>query len=163
MAQGFQVLGVELSPIAVDAFFTENQLTPVLRKTDHFSMYETDNLQLLCGDFFDLTPSQLAHVKAVFDRAALVALPQDMRGRYVEKMRSMLPSNTVILLVTFDYPQDEMPGPPFSVTNEEINRQFGNWCDINLMHSAEILDQEPRFRERGLTTLQENIYRITAK
>jgi thiopurine S-methyltransferase len=113
--QGHHVIAVELSLIAVEAFFTESKLPVKELQVGEFKLFETDGIQIYCGDFFKLPSDILRCVQAVYDRASLVALPTEMRVQYAEKMRDMLFSSIQILLVAFDYPQHEMQGPPFSV------------------------------------------------
>ena len=99
----------------------------------------------------------------VYDRASLVALPVDMRIKYVSSLSTLLLTNTPILLVTLDYPQHEMQGPPFSVPGEEIGKLFGSWCDVELLASEDVLEQESAFKKRGLTTMAEQAYRLVVR
>jgi thiopurine S-methyltransferase len=161
--QGYQVIGVELSPLAVEAFFDENELSVKTIQKDKFKVFETDKLRIYCGDFFDLTANDLFTVNAVYDRASLVALPPDMRLGYTMKIRQLLRTETQILLVAFEYLQHEMQGPPFSVHETEVSALYGNWCDVKLLYSEDIYDQEPHFRERGLSRIQEEIYRLSVR
>lgn len=161
LSQNHPVVGVELSPIAVSAFFSENNIPASTRKQNRFTVHETDGLTLYCGDFFDLSADDLAGVTAVYDRASLVALPSDMRRAYTEHLRGLLESGSTILLIAFDYPQHEMDGPPFCVPTEEVQTLYRDWCRVELLCSEELLDREPRFKERGLTRMQEQVYRLT--
>lgn len=158
-AQGHEVVGVELSEIAVRAFFEENQLAMEVRSEQGFQVYEGDGIRLYCGDFFCLTPDHLVGVSAVFDRAALIALPPEMRPAYVAHLHRLLAPGTQALLVAFEYPQTQMQGPPFSVEEDEVHTLY-QADDLRLLHTADILDQEPRFRERGVTRLQEKVYAL---
>lgn len=160
-AQGHAVVGVELSPLAVRAFFAENELRATTRSQGRFDVHEADGIRIYCGDFFDLTAAEVAGVGAVYDRASLIALPPEMRPAYAGHMRRLLLPGTRTLLVAIDYPQQEMPGPPFSVQEPEVRALYANYCAIELLHSADILDQEPRFREKGLSRLQEKVYALT--
>jgi thiopurine S-methyltransferase len=161
--QGHTVLGIELSEIAVQAFFQENGYTPKVSSGEKFKHYEADSIGILCGDFFDLSRDDLAKVMAVYDRAAMVALPPEMRERYVEHLLSILPPATQILLVTFDYPQSEMAGPPFALAAGEVEALYGKHADIRLLAQVDVLAQNPRFQKRGLTRLQESIYLLALK
>jgi thiopurine S-methyltransferase len=152
------VLGVELSPIAVEAFFAEAGLVPRHGQECGFSVCEADRLRLLCGDFFDLVPQQLEAVRGVYDRGALVALPPQLRGRYVERLNDLLPAATAMLLVTMEYPQAEMPGPPFAVEEAEVHRLFADRWSIEPVYEQDVLATEPRFRQRGLSRLNERIF-----
>jgi thiopurine S-methyltransferase len=143
--QGYQVIGVELSRLAVEAFFTENDLSFASSQKDGFECFETEGIQIYCGDFFVLPTQVLKEISAVYDRASLVALPCEMREQYISKMKTLLPENTQTLLVAFTYPQHEMQAPPFSVDNKEVERLF-NCCEIKHLYSEEIRDKEPHFK-----------------
>ena len=159
--QGYKVLGVELSAIAVEAFFKKNKLIPDNICCNRFTHYETNSICILRGDFFDLERKDLAKVNAVYDRASLVALPQDKRGRYAHHLLRILSPGTQILLVTFDYPQLEMLGPPFSVSVSEVEDLFGKHSTICLLARLDVLDRYPRFYEQGVSKLYENIFLLT--
>ena len=154
--QGAKVLGVELSPIAVQAYFEENGLAATCRPFGKFESHESNGIRLLCGDFFDLKREDMEGVSAVYDRASMVALPVTMRERYVRHLMSILPEAAKILLITFDYPQAEMQGPPFAVSVEEVERLYRDFARIELLDQADVL--EPRFAERGVTRMQENVF-----
>lgn len=158
--QGHPVLGIELSPIAVEAFFEENRLQPAQRKTGSFTSYTSDGVELLCGDLFDLEPEALQDVRGVYDRASLVALPPSMRERYAKMMKRLLPPSAQVLLVTMDYPQQEMDGPPFSVSEDEVRGLYGDRFAVSVLYRKPILDENPRFREKGLTRLTECVYAL---
>ena len=99
----------------------------------------------------------------VYDRAALVALPDDMRIEYVSSLSALLPANTEILLITFAYPKHEMQGPPFSVENEDVEKLFSPWCDVELLATEDVLEKEIAFKERGLTHIREQTYRLVVR
>lgn len=161
--QGHKIIAVELSPIAVEAFFVENQLPFNKTQVDEFELFETDGIQIYCGDFFKLSAELLKGVHAVYDRASLVALPDDMRLQYTKKMQNLLPTHTKILLVSFFYHQHEMDGPPFSIDQQEVIKSFGGWCNIIQLYSEDISDKEPHFKARGLSVIYEEIYFITVE
>lgn len=163
LAQGYQVVGAELSPMAVDAFFAENNLQPGVRRQGQFSIHAIDGLQIYCGDYFELNSAELGPVDAVYDRAALVALPPEMRMDYVAHLSTLLEPEQQILLVSFEYPQHEMPGPPFSVPNEEIELLYRNWCTVDLLTSEDALPRELNFKARGLGSLNEQVYRLVVR
>lgn len=159
-AGGHRVLGVEISPIAVRDFFRENALTPRATRQGPFECFEADGLCILCGDFFALTPADLADVAGVYDRASLIALPPAMRPRYAQHLAAVLPSRASTLLVTLDYPEGEMNGPPFAVQEPEVRRLYEPSRCVSLLLTRNVLAENPRFRERGLTELREQVYRI---
>lgn len=157
MRRGYRVTGVEISEKAVTDFFAENGLTPQIRSTPGGRLFRSESLDILCQDFFALQPEELPQIDAVYDRAALVALPPGMRGRYARRMSALVNPGVRTLLVTLDYPQHEMPGPPFSVPPAEVRALFGADSRIEPLHSEDCLAQEPRFRQKGLTVLTEHV------
>ena len=161
--EGHKVLGVELSPIAVEDLFEENELKPVRREQGPFDVYRCEELEVLLGDFFDIGPEELHGVAGVYDRASLVALPQEMRRRYADHLKAVLPPTAELLLVTMDYPQSEMDGPPFSVTEEEVRALYEDAYTVTPLATLDILEENPRFRERGLTRMEERVYRLSPR
>jgi len=159
-AQGHDVLGVEVSPIAVSDFFQENRLTCEVTRRDPFEVWAADGLTVLCGDFFALTPDWLAGMHAVFDRASLIALPPDMRARYAAHLAAILPPAVTILLITMEYPAGGMQGPPFSVDESEVKALYEKHFKVTSLLRKDILAENPRFRERGLNALHEHVYRM---
>jgi len=160
-AQGFEVVGVELSRLAVEAFFAEQQLAPQRTSRGPFEVWQQGRIELLEGDLFDLTVLTCGPFKAVYDRAALVALPEELRPRYAAKLAELLPSGGELLLVSYAYRQDEMTGPPFTVPLSEIKLLFGGAFRIEVLHDEDALALYPRFQERGLSVLREFCCRLT--
>ncbi|MBK6598354.1 MAG: thiopurine S-methyltransferase [Proteobacteria bacterium] len=158
--RGYQVVGVELAAIAVREFFAERQLTPRQEQVGPLTRYRAGPYCLWQGDIFDLTPQLLGQIDAVFDRAALIALPPPMRVRYAQHLTRLTPPGTATLLVTLEYDQQQMPGPPHSVLPAEVQSLYGAAHElVELEHYDQLADM-PRFRERGLTTLDERVYRL---
>ncbi len=153
--QGARVLGVELSEIAVDDFFRENGIAVEADAMDGFARHRGDGITLLCGDLFDLAGDHLDGVRAVYDRGSLVALPDDMRRRYADHLCAILPADCRILLISYDYDQGEIDGPPFSVPPAEIDRLFGGDFDVELLAGQDALPTHGILRERGLSRLRE--------
>ncbi|MEO8342281.1 MAG: thiopurine S-methyltransferase [Gallionella sp.] len=159
--QGHPVVGVELSDVAVQAFFQENGYAPKQITRGKFGCYKAHGIHILCGDFFEMNKEDLSSrgkVNATYDRAALIALPQEMRERYVRHLISILPPATQILLITLDYLQTEMQGPPFSVSADEVAALYGEHAEVHLLAQLDVLAQNPRFQQRGLSRLQENVF-----
>jgi thiopurine S-methyltransferase len=155
------VLGVELSAIAVQAFFEENRLLPHHMISGKFDRHDANFISILCGNFFDLSKNDLAKVSAVYDRASLVALPPEIRKRYVSHLLSILPPATKILLITFDYPQAEMSGPPFAVSPDEVAALYQEHAEVRLLTELNVLAQNQRYQESGLSQLYESIFLLT--
>jgi thiopurine S-methyltransferase len=159
--RGHKVVGIELSDIALQAFFMENGVAARRRALPRFDLYEAENLECFRGDLFDVTSERLGNVAAVYDRASLVSWAPEQRGRYVEHLWSLTGTGTQTLLVTLEYPQAEMQGPPFSVNSEEVHRLYSRHHSIHELDRRDVLANEPRMRARGLSSLTEVCYRIT--
>jgi thiopurine S-methyltransferase len=123
-ARGHAVVGVELVEDAARAFFSEHGLTPAVTARGGFTTYAHGGITIVVGDFFATTSEILGPVDALYDRAALIALPEALRVRYAAHLRALLPRGADGLVVTVEYPQEAMSGPPFSVPEAEVRRLF---------------------------------------
>jgi thiopurine S-methyltransferase len=153
--QGARVLGVELSEIAVQDFFRENGLEVDARRTQGLDSYHTEGLALFCGDLFELSDEQLAEVRGVYDRGALVALPTDMRQEYALHLCRTLPADSRMLVVSYDYDQTRIDGPPFSVPLSEIEALFGDVFSLELLAEQDALPSHTILKKRGVGKLTE--------
>ena len=160
--KGSYTLGCELAEKAVRAFFSSQNKTDdkKLQISDiaKFQLYQLNNIEILIGDYFDLQAKQLESCKTIYDRAALIALPELMRKDYVEHMRNIIP-HAKMLLITLGYPQHEMNGPPFSVLKEEVKQLF-DFAKIEQVYTNNILSKEAKFKSKGLSALYESAYVI---
>lgn len=125
--RGWEVTGVELSEIAARACFEAAGETVVPRASGPFIEWSDGRMRILQGDFFALESTEF---DAVWDRAALIALPPDMRARYAARVSHLLRPGGRLLLVTLDYPQEEQPGPPFSVPEQEVRALYSRAFDL---------------------------------
>ncbi|MGY0559221.1 thiopurine S-methyltransferase [Luteimonas sp. A277] len=157
--RGHRVLGVELSELAVRQFFDERGLTPATRESSFGIHYSAGPYELIYGDAFALDAEVLADCSAVYDRAALIALPPDMRARYADTAWRRLPTSCDGLLITLEYPQGQKDGPPFSVEEAEVRRLLEREWDVSMLERRDILADEPRFHEAGVTALHTTVYR----
>jgi len=155
---GHKVLGVEVSNLAASQFFIENDLAYHVFEQEGFCCYQAESLTFLQGDFFNLTTKHLQDIKGVFDRAALVALPIELRQKYAQHLSSILPNKAKILLVTFEYDQSQMNGPPFSVSEAEVQALYQDSYAIKRLLAQDLLDNYPQFRKLGLSGLEEKVY-----
>lgn len=158
--QGYAVIGVELSQLAIESFFAENALAYDRVESDRFAIYTSGNIRLLQGDFYDLRDDDLSDCHFVYDRAALIAMELADRPRYYEHMLSITPRASNMLLITLEYDQLEMPGPPFSVPADEVIKNYQTAFSIELLEANEIIDERPRWRKAGLTALRESVFRL---
>lgn len=162
-ARGHRVLGVELTRIAVEQFFDENGLQPEIRESPLGKHYVAGEVELILGDAFALDAAALADCAGVYDRAALIALPAEMRKRYAGELYSKLPPACRGLLITLEYPQHEKAGPPFSVREDEVRALYGEHWDIDALERRDILASQPNFAAEGVTDLHTSIYRMNRR
>ncbi len=158
--QGHRVLGVELSPLAVQQFLTENALQAKVHSSAQGTHHVAGTIELICGDVLTLDDTTLAGCDAIYDRAAVVALPPTLRQRYARQVYGRLPAHCRGLMVTLEYPQHEMDGPPFSVGAEDVHKLLDDDWNVDLLDHRDILAAEPRFAQRGVTAFHTAVYRL---
>lgn len=164
-AQGHNVLAVELSPLAVEQFFAEQGLRPQVRDSAMGRHYAAGNIEFLCGDIFDVDAATLAQCAGFYDRAALIALTPELRRRYVQHVYGQMAEGCRGLLLTLEYKQEQMDGPPFAVPESEVRERYAEargW-DVQVLSRRAILDKEPKFAARGLDNLDTVVYRMERK
>jgi thiopurine S-methyltransferase len=159
-AQGLHVRGVELAPLAIGQFFAEQKLSPQSRAAPYGMHYIAGDIEIVQADIFAVDKSLIAECGAIYDRAALIALPPPLRERYAREIYAALPAGCRGLLITLEYPQAEMEGPPFSVQEREVHRLFGEHWDIDLLERRDILADQPGFSEQGVTALSTAVYAL---
>jgi thiopurine S-methyltransferase len=159
-SRGHRVLGVELSQLAVEQFFAEHGLTPETRESRYGRHYRAGDVELICGDAFALDAAALAGCGAVFDRAALIALPPAMRPRYAGELYARLPQGCRGLLITLEYPPEEKQGPPFAVPEAEVRELYGREWTVEVLERRDILAQQPGFQAEGVSALDTVVYRL---
>jgi len=161
--RGHQVLGIELSEKAVEDFFNEHQVQPQISQKGAFKVYRSDAIELWCGDFFVLTASDVADCTALYDRAALIALPAPMRERYAAHLQQILALGVQGLLITLDYDQAQMPGPPFAVGDDEVKRLLSGAWQVQALEEQDVLGESGKFLQAGVTRLEERVYRVSSR
>jgi thiopurine S-methyltransferase len=159
--RGHSVNGVELSPVALESFFMEHGIPARRRVLSCFDAYEADGFTLFRGDYFKLTPALLGSVSAVYDRAALISWTPEARESYVRHLTLLTSPGTQTLLITVEFPPEQMSGPPFPLTRDTIEKLYASHYSIEELARHEILELEPRLKARGLTELREVCYRLT--
>jgi thiopurine S-methyltransferase len=156
--RGLHVTGVELSAVAVESLCLEQGILARRRAVDAFDRFDSLGMRLFRGDFFDLNGAALGAVRAVYDRASLIAFAPDTRARYVDHLSALTSPGTKTLLITVEYPQQQMNGPPFSAGAADVKQLYGGGHTIHLLERRDILAAEERLRSRGLTQLHENTF-----
>lgn len=162
-AQGHRVVGVELSPLAVDDFFREQEIEADSRTIGAFVVRTAGPITIWCGDVFELPAEATREVAAVYDRAALVAFPPSLQTRYTKKLGDLVPLAAPILLIGLAYPDGQMTGPPFSTPLDQVANLFGATRDINVRETRDGLEKSKNLKARGITSLDETVYVLRPK
>lgn len=158
--QGYQVIGIECSSLAVEDFFKEHQLEPLKETIDHFTVYKSNNITIYQGDFFKLNQNHFELCDLIYDRASLVAFPADQRAQYVSHLKQWFSENTQLFLITLTYDQEIMSGPPFSVPREEVETHY-KYKNIQQIRQFDAIDEGPKWRKSGLTSLLDTAFKIS--
>lgn len=153
-----KVVGVELVQKAVKDFFAQNNINYTIQQVQTLQKFNSKSIDIFLGDFFDLKPEQTSPFKAIYDRASIVAIEKLERRKYADHLISFLGPTGRILLITLEYNQNQMKGPPYSVPAEEIESIFAPFGSLKLLETYDILDE--RFRSKGLTSLLEHVFLI---
>lgn len=161
--QGHEVLGCELSQTAVEDFFSDNELPYSVVQQGEANHYSTEQVNILQGDIFSLSPDAFLHINAFYDRAALIAWPESMRLAYAEKISALIPPKSIGLLVTLDYPQEALKGPPFAVSKTWVETHLSEAFEIELLSCDDVLAGNQRFVSKGVPWLTESVYKLIRK
>ncbi|MGI9204520.1 MAG: thiopurine S-methyltransferase [Woeseiaceae bacterium] len=156
--QGHEVVGIELSEIAIEQLFAEHDLAYRLEEGEYLDRYRAVEipLTLYCGDYFCFEDEPF---DALFDRGALVALPEALRTAYAEHTRNLLRPGATKMIITLEYDQSITPGPPFAVSAEELAVA---WSDLRRVAEYDDIDNcPPKFRAAGLTEILEVVWLST--
>jgi len=158
--KGHPIVGVELSPIACKAFFEENNLPYQEKTLEAFTAYYNDTITIYCGDFFALMPDLIGNIKAVYDRGRFIALSPGIRKQYVEHLVTLIPVGSKVFITTIEYDQQQIDGPPYSVSLDNIKQFYGPHFHIDrLEHKPYEIPEH--LRERGLQAAERSVYIIT--
>jgi thiopurine S-methyltransferase len=137
LSRGYRVAGAELSQLAIEQLFMELGMQPEVMTVGKVEQWSANNLDIFVGDIFAVSEKMLSPIDAVYDRAALVAFPEDIRKRYTAHLTEVTKKSPQ-LLICYEYDQSLMDGPPFSVSNEEVHRHYATAYDLTLLSSTEV-------------------------
>lgn len=137
LSREYRVAGVELSELAIEQLFEELGAGPQVSEAGKLKRYSATDIDIFAGDIFDLSAEVLGPVDATYDRAALAALPENMRERYVRHVTAITGTAPQFLL-TFEYDQSRMDGPPFSLSTGEVNRLYQASYELSLAESRDV-------------------------
>jgi thiopurine S-methyltransferase len=137
LSHGYRVAGAELSRIAIEQLFLELGVEPKISEVGEVAHYSAPNIDLFVGDIFHLSGEILGPVDAIYDRAALVALPGAVRDRYTTHLIEIT-HKAPQLLICYEYDQSLMEGPPFSISTETVNQHYGDRYNLTLLESISL-------------------------
>jgi thiopurine S-methyltransferase len=157
LSQGFRVVGAELSELAITQLFAELGLTPEIVHLGKLKHYRASQIDIFVGDIFDLTADLLGEVDAIYDRAALVALPAPLRESYSAHLVSISQAAPQ-LLICYVYEQSQLSGPPFSVDDAEVKHHYQAHYALQLLESAEVAGGF-----RGRIPAQEHVWQLNRR
>jgi thiopurine S-methyltransferase len=160
LQQGLTVVGVELSEKAVEDYFAERNVQPLLDQRGAFKVFSHESCEIWCGDFFKLRAKDIGNCAALYDRAALIALPPEARWQYVQHLNKILPADCRGLLITLDYEQSEVAGPPFSVPEDEVVQLLSLEWRLKMIAEEDALQASRKFVEAGAKRLGEQVYSL---
>lgn len=155
--RGHRILAVELSELAVDAFFAEQRREPSTRREGPFAIKSAGPFEIWCGDIFQLPEAPLATVGAVYDRASLVAFPPRMQSEYAGWLATSLPAAPA-LIVSLAYDESQMNGPPFSIPERRVRELLEGHYTLEVLERKDALKLNDNLRKRGLTALVETVF-----
>lgn len=158
----FHVIGVELSAIACHDFFAELNVTPHIIKQANFTKYQYKNIELFCGDLFNLTSADLPAIQAVYDCKALIALPPDLRKKYIHHIVACVGTKISILLLTRETNCQVVP-PPYPINKAEIDLLYGTYFDVSVLKCLSIVDIPVRLMQKEFAEMTESVYLISGK
>jgi len=161
LAEHMNVIGSELSEIACQDFFSEQNIEYQRQVKGSFVQYSYQNISLLQGDFFQLAKKDIDEVDWIYDRAALIALPESMQVDYVNAIRQLMDAGTKLLLITLEFPVQELTGPPFPVTEQRVNQLFSDF-QITLLAEQELSGGKFARRTFDVSYLKEKYFLIHA-
>lgn len=162
LEQGNSVVAAELSEIAISELFQQLGLTPTISAWKEGKKYQAGKLTVYVGDFFALDAQGVGEIAWVYDRAAIVALPEELRVKYAQHLMTIT-NKAPQLLLTLDYDQNVAGGPPFAVSGEEVTQHYNAVYSIELLEEADIIEEEPRFKAKGLNSFYQRAYHLTLK
>lgn len=156
-----KVIGSELSELACSAYFTENSIAYNQQSlSNNIQHFASEWVELFQGDHFKLSSPDIASCSIIYDRAAIIALPEALRQQYAAHFKTLFPNGASLFLVTIEYPQNEMDGPPFSVPESEVRELF-NFAEVEVLDKMDLTGKKFGSKVFDLSTHCEKLYKIT--
>ena len=157
LIKGQKVIACELSEVAVQQLFEQLGMTPDIKKWAGGLVYSGTHITVYVGDVLAMGEQELLGVDYIYDRAALIALPKETRCLYMAQLKALCPKAKQFI-ITLDYDQSVTQGPPFAVSEQEIHEHYAGSFNVKRILHEDIIEDEPRFKKRGLLSLHESLY-----
>jgi len=162
LAEHMQVVGAELSDIACRDFFSDKGIVANIEQIEDFQKYSNQNLEIWQGDFFQLSSCYCPCFDWIYDRAAIIALPKTMQIEYVQHLSSFIGKSTKLFLVSLEFPQEELEGPPFALFEQDIYTLFSNYR-VECIAEQNLDNKMFAQRTFDVSFLREKLYIISIK
>jgi thiopurine S-methyltransferase len=161
--QGHEVVGVELSTVAVADFFRENGLKPVQRKIGQFTLWNDGKFSILCGDYFALTKADIGQFDTVYDRAALTALPENIRSLYVDQLRKLVPNTVKVFLLTVEDAAENATMKQANGVDGEIKTLYSAEFEIDLAFVESVFEPDHESPDQPSKRAEYKVYRLSTR
>jgi thiopurine S-methyltransferase len=137
LSKGYRIVGAELVESAIEQLFTELAMTPKIAVIGEIKHYSAQNIDIYVGDIFAVTQTLLGPIDAIYDRAALVALPNEIRRQYTAHLMKIT-QQAPQLLIAYHYDQQLVQGPPFSISAQEVHHHYEKHYRLTLIESVDV-------------------------
>lgn len=161
--QGHEIIAIELSTIAIKAFFHENRLKPAKQRKGKFTQWSHGRIKILCGDFFALNSDDLGEIDTVYDRAALTALPKDTRKLYVEHMQNIISDSSNVFLLTIEDFEADNTQQNYGQVDAEITSLYAEHFLIKLTYTEAVHDLSPQLPSQTAGSAEFKVYKLSGR
>lgn len=157
---GYNVIAIEMVEYAVQQLFNQLSIVPEVSGWKQGKCYRADHLTVYVGNYFDLSSDECAEVSAIYDRAALAAMPYKLQQRYCQHLGDItVYAKQLVIASAFD--QTKMQGPPFTITPQHIQQYYGQHYTIELLNEIETIKEEMDFQKQQLDSFIRRTYLLT--
>lgn len=159
--QGYKVIGIELSAIACEEFFSENNIEHQIIIEDKFTHYKSKDIEIFCGDFFTVTKNDFPEIKAIYDCKSLIALPAEIKQKYIKHLLQLVNPTAIKILLLVIEATGKIQGPPFPINKNEIKALFGSQYQIEELKRTKRDKIDPHLLQDGFKEITDVTYLIS--
>jgi len=154
---GYKVIGVELSEIAVEEFYTESNIIPTIDVYAGYKHYKSESIDIICGDFFNIDLSTIKTINAIYDRAALIALPNKLRESYIKRISEISQKGVKVLLIVIES-QEKNIGPPYQIDVNDITKLYSRDFLVDKIYQKNIENISQHIKKLGYKEIKDVVY-----